>query len=106
MRRRPAGLARVVLGTVLVGMRMLVIGVFRIFRVPVLVGVVLGSAGSLVVPVAMLVRMGVLVSDVLGVVRVAMFMDGVLAFGHHALLEWCRRRVRGSELPACATIYV
>ncbi len=58
-----------VLGPVLVGVRMLVVGMPRVFRVVVLVDMVLGSAGHVVMSLPVRVDMRMLVARMLRVVR-------------------------------------
>jgi DNA-binding transcriptional ArsR family regulator len=68
----------VVLRTMVVSVRMLVIGVLRVLRVAVLVGVVLDYAARLMVTLAVRMRMRILVADMARIAGVAVFVVRVL----------------------------
>jgi DNA-binding transcriptional ArsR family regulator len=79
------GSAVVVFWAVLVGVRMLVVGVLWVFGMLMLVDVMLGDPGRIVMSVAVLVGVRMLMAYVFGVVGVAVFVHGVLGscFGHN-----------------------
>jgi len=92
--------ARVVLRPVLVGVRVLVVGVLGVLRVAVLVHVVLGVPGPVVVARAMRMRVRVLMTGVVHIVGVAVLVLGVLdaRLAHGSPL--------GRDVLTCVTIYV
>jgi hypothetical protein len=99
----------VVFRTVLVSVRVLMIGVRRVLGMPVLVTVVLSNSARLVMPIAMLMSVRVLMSGVLDIVGMAMLVDGVLRVGlRHRKSSSLSRRAGGpspsGHLSACATI--
>ena len=66
------------LGAMLVGVRMLVLGVIGVFGVSMLVVVVLGTSGAFVVSLAVRVGVRVLVTGVVGIFGVTVLVLGVL----------------------------